>query len=262
MDKIYNQLIEGLKDFAKTTGIKRCVLGLSGGLDSAAAAVLAARAFGPGNVFGVAMPSRYTAALSNDIARELAGNLGINFAVRPIEEIFETLVGDLHQDFPAGLAPLAKQNLQPRIRGVILMAFANQLNAAALTTGNRSEIYTGYCTLYGDTCGALAPLGDLYKTEVYKLAAYINKKREIIPQAAITRPPTAELAPGQTDQDDLPPYEILDAVIEEYVFKKTPVLKIAKKLEISQNVVDKVIKKINASAFKRAQMAPAIKIKR
>lgn len=261
MRDIYKQLVTEIKNFKKQTGLKRAVLGLSGGLDSAVVAVLAQQAFGNGNVFGIAMPSKYTSDLSNDTARELAGNLGINFTVKPIVSVFDVLSKELQQDFTGGLASLTEQNLQARIRGVILMSFANQLNAAALATGNKSEIYAGYCTLYGDTCGALAPIADLYKTQVFELARYINKSKEIIPWATIERAPSAELKPNQKDCDELPPYEILDAIIEEYVFKKSTAEKICKKLKADKAVVEKTIKRINANAFKRCQLPPAVKIK-
>ncbi|MDR1123324.1 MAG: NAD(+) synthase [Elusimicrobiota bacterium] len=262
MDKIYKQLVKGLRDFGAGAGIKRAVLGLSGGADSAVVAVLAAEAFGAGNVFGLAMPSRYTSALSNDTAAMLAGNLGINFTVQPIGPAFDLLRAQLKKDFAAGPAPLTEQNLQSRLRGVIIMAFANQLNAAALATGNRSEIYTGYCTLYGDTVGAVAPLANLYKTEVFALARHINRDMEIIPAATIARAPTAELAPNQKDSDDLLPYDQLDIIIEEYAFKKSPMAQICSKAKVSESEVRRIIKKIDGSAFKRAQLAPAIEVKK
>ena len=262
MENIYKQLVSGLKSFTARTGIKRAVLGLSGGLDSAVVAVLAAEAFGPGNVFAIAMPSEYTSDLSNEAAAELAGRLGINFSVQPITPVFNLLNAQLQKDFEDGLAPLARQNLQSRARGVITMAFANQLNAAALPCGNKSEIYTGYCTLYGDTVGAIAPIADLYKTEVYKLAEYINRNKEIIPRVIIERAPSAELAPGQKDEDDLLPYPQLDIIIEEYVFKKTPLADIVKKSKASRRDVERMILKIEGSAFKRAQLAPGIEVKR
>jgi NAD+ synthetase len=262
VDKIYKQLVKGLRDFSVRAGIKHAVLGLSGGADSAVAAVLAAEAFGAGNVFGLAMPSRYTSALSNNTAARLAGNLGINFTVQPIGPAFDLLRVQLKKDFAAGPAPLTEQNLQSRLRGVIIMAFANQLNAAALATGNRSEIYTGYCTLYGDTVGAIAPLANLYKTEVFALARYINRDKEIIPAATITRAPTAELAPAQKDSDELLPYDRLDVIIEEYVFKKSPLARICRKAGVSRSEAHRIIKKIEGSAFKRAQMAPAIRVKK
>lgn len=262
MENIYKQLVASLKDFKKQTGISRAVIGLSGGLDSAVVAVVAAEAFGPGNVFGVAMPSKYTSTLSNDTASVLAGNLGINFSVKPISDAVSLISTALKEDFSDGISSLTEQNLQSRIRGLILMAFANQLNAAVLPTGNKSEIYAGYCTLYGDTCGALALIGDLYKTEVYRLAEYINSTGEIIPRATIDRAPTAELAPGQLDSDSLPPYEELDIIIEEYVFNKKTPAEISKKFKIEKDAVVKAVARIEGTAFKRCQMAPVIRIKK
>lgn len=259
---IYNQLVMGLKKFSNDTGIKRAVIGLSGGLDSAVVAVLAAEAFGAGNVFCIAMPSQYSSDLSNEAAAELAGRLGVNFTVQPITPAFNLLGAQLLKDFEDGITPLAAQNLQSRVRGLIIMAFANQLNAAALACGNKSEIYTGYCTLYGDTVGAIAPIADLYKTEVYKLADYINRNKEIIPRVIITRPPTAELAPGQKDEDELLPYPQLDIIIEEYVFKKSSLDIIGKKSGAPKSEVERIIKKINGSAFKLRFLAPGIEVKK
>jgi NAD+ synthetase len=261
-NKIYKQLVAGIKDFSRQTGIKKAVIGLSGGVDSAVTAVLAADALGQGNVFGVAMPSKHTSALSSDTAAVLAGNLGVNFTVRPIKAAFNLLSKELKKDFTGGLCAVTEQNLQSRLRGVILMAFANQLGAAVLATGNRSEIYTGYCTLYGDTCGSLAPLANLYKTEVFEFARWLNRSREIIPAATITRLPTAELAPGQKDSDELLPYAQLDVIIEEYVFKKRPAAAICKKAGCNEKEVKRIIKKIDGSAFKRGQLAPGIELKK
>jgi NAD+ synthetase len=172
------------------------------------------------------------------------------------------LRAQLKKDFVAGTTPITEQNLQSRLRGVIIMAFANQLKAAALATGNRSEIYTGYCTLYGDTVGAIAPLANLYKTEVFALARHINRRKEIIPAVTITRAPTAELAPNQKDSDELLPYEQLDIIIEEYVFKKSPLTQICRKAKVSKAQAQRIIKKIYGSAFKREQLPPAIEIKK
>ncbi|MDR0645574.1 MAG: NAD(+) synthase [Elusimicrobiota bacterium] len=258
MKKIYTQLIKGIKEFGRATGIKRAIIGLSGGLDSAVVAVLAADALGARNVFGAAMPSKYTSKLSNESAARLAGNLRINFTLRPIIPFFDLALKEFKEEFPSGLCPLAEQNLQSRLRGIILMTFANQLNGAVLATGNRSEIYTGYCTLYGDTCGSLAPLANLYKTEVYKLAEYINRNKEIIPREIIARAPSAELAPNQKDSDELLPYEQLDIIIEEYIFKKAQLADIAKKSKSNKTDVKRIIQKIESSAFKRRQLAPGI----
>jgi NAD+ synthase (glutamine-hydrolysing) len=207
----------GIRDYFHKMGFKKAVLGLSGGIDSAVVAALAARALGPENVTGVLMPSEYTSRQSNEDALALARNLGINIRAIPIKNIYEAFLKELGEGAPGGNVSLTMQNLQSRARGSILMALANSNNWLALTTGNKSEIAMGYCTLYGDTAGALAPIADLFKGEVYKLAAFMNAVGEIIPAAVIKRPPTAELKPGQKDQDDLPPYAALDEIIRLYM---------------------------------------------
>ncbi|MFA7008773.1 MAG: NAD+ synthase, partial [Elusimicrobiales bacterium] len=212
-DEIGSALTLGIKDYFQKLGFQKAVLGLSGGIDSAVVAVLAARALGPENVTGVLMPSEYTSKQSIDDARALAANLGIKTRLIPIKNIYARFLRELKTAKPRGEVTLTMQNLQARIRGVLLMALANSGNLLALTTGNKSEIALGYCTLYGDTAGALAPIADLLKTEVYRLAARMNAGGEVIPRAIIKKQPTAELKPGQKDQDDLPPYETLDAVI-------------------------------------------------
>ncbi len=207
----------GIRDYFAKMGFKKAVLGLSGGIDSAVVAALAARALGPENVTGVLMPSVYTSDQSNNDALELAGNLGIKTMIVPIKNIYGAFLKELNAGDPLGEVSLTMQNLQSRSRGSILMALANANGWLTLATGNKSELAVGYCTLYGDTAGAMAPISDLFKTEVYRLAAYLNEEAEIIPAAIITRPPTAELKPGQKDQDDLPPYATLDEIIRLYL---------------------------------------------
>ncbi len=260
MEQIYKDLVKGLKQFKKDNKVSRVVIGLSGGLDSAVVAVLAADVFGAGNVYGVAMPSKHTSCQSNDCASQLAGNLGLNYCVLPIEEQVALEEKELLKHFAGGLNEITKQNLQARMRGLTLMAFANQLSAVVLATGNKSEIYTGYCTLYGDTCGALAPIGDVYKSTLYHLAEFINRNGEVIPQYTIDRAPSAELAPNQKDQDTLPPYDLLDNIIEEYIFNSKAAAEIAQKLKADKKLVADTIQRIDGSAFKRKQLAPVISL--
>jgi NAD+ synthetase len=235
------------------------ILGLSGGIDSALVAVLAADALGAENVLGVAMPARYSSAGSLSDAEALAKNLGIRYEVLPIEPVFNSVEKQLEKVFAGTKPNEAEENVQSRLRGVTLMALSNKFGALVLTTGNKSEMAVGYCTLYGDMDGALAPVADVLKTDIYKIARWVNRKREIIPNNSIAKPPSAELRPNQTDQDSLPPYEILDAILDAYVVKNLG------KDEIIRNgfaaaTVNDVVNKINFSEYKRRQAAPALKI--
>jgi NAD+ synthetase len=238
---------------------------LSGGIDSAVVAALAARALGPKNVLGVAMPSQYSSSHSLSDAESLAQNLGINFEVRPIKFMNATVTRELSER-RGQLAPLALENLQARLRGLVLMTLSNHYNSLVLTTGNKSELATGYCTLYGDMCGALAPIGDLFKTRVYELARFINGNWGApIPESSITKPPSAELRPDQKDQDTLPPYDLLDAVLEEYVEKGTAVSVIEEQYEKrlpTSGWVRNLLKMLEINEFKRRQAAPVLKVSR
>ena len=257
--QMFAALSLGIRDYVHKCGFKSVILGLSGGIDSALVAVLAVEALGAGKVFGVAMPARYSSAGSLSDAGALAKNLGIRYEVLPIEPAFQAMEKQLSPVFAGTKPNEAEENIQSRLRGVTLMALANKFGALVLTTGNKSEMAVGYCTLYGDMNGALAPIADVFKTDIYKLARWINRAREIIPVDSITKPPSAELRPDQTDQDSLPPYEILDAILEAYVVKNLG------KTEIIRNgqdaaVVNDVVNKINFSEYKRRQAAPALKI--
>ena len=257
--QMFAALSLGIRDYVHKCGFQSVILGLSGGIDSALVAVLAAEALGAENVFGVAMPARYSSAGSLSDAGALAKNLSIRYEVLPIEPAFQAMEKQLSPVFAGTKPNEAEENIQSRLRGVTLMALANKFGALVLTTGNKSEMAVGYCTLYGDMNGALAPIADVFKTDIYKLARWINREREIIPVDSITKPPSAELRPDQTDQDSLPPYEILDAILEAYVVKNLG------KAEIIRNgqdavVVNDVINKINFSEYKRRQAAPALKI--
>jgi len=258
--EIFDALTAGIRDYMSKCGFKKAVLGLSGGIDSAVVCALAAQAVGPQNVIGVAMPSKYTSDESTRDAEILARNLGVQFHVLAIGETFGAFERTLSTVF-AGLKPdAAEENIQARIRGTLLMALSNKFGALLLTTGNKSEIAVGYCTLYGDMCGGLAPLADLAKTKVYKLASYINSRfNSPIPLYTITRAPSAELRPGQTDQDELPPYETLDLILKAYIEEgKTPEEIAA--LGPSPELVAKMLNKIDANEFKRKQAAIGIKL--
>ena len=249
----------GIRDYFGKMGFKKAVLGLSGGIDSAVVAALAARALGPENVTGVLMPSVYTSDQSNDDALELAGNLGIKAMLVPIKNIYGAFLKELKAGDPLGEVTLTMQNLQSRSRGSILMALANSNNWLALATGNKSELAVGYCTLYGDTAGAMAPISDLFKTEVYRLADYLNEEGEVIPAAIISRPPTAELKPGQKDQDDLPPYAILDEIIRLYMEENRTPAEIVRR-GFKKELVASLLRKVEANEYKRKQLPVGLKV--
>lgn len=256
---IFSALSLGIRDYVRKCGFKSVILGLSGGIDSALTAVLAADALGPENVLGVGMPARYSSEGSLVDARAVAKNLGIRFEVLPIEPVFLAVEEQLKDVF-ANLKPdQTEENVQSRLRGATLMALSNKFNGLVLTTGNKSEMAVGYCTLYGDMNGALAPLADVFKTDVYKIARWVNREREIIPKNSIAKPPSAELRPNQTDQDSLPPYETLDAILDLYVVRDlSPAQIIAKGFDAA--MVHDVLNKINFSEYKRRQAAPGLKI--
>lgn len=258
-DEILSALTLGIKDYFQKLGFQKAVLGLSGGIDSAVVAALAAGALGPENVTGVLMPSVYTAGQSVDDALALAANLGIKTRIIPIKNIYCRFLKELRAGAPRGEVTLTMQNLQARIRGTILMALANSNNWLTLTTGNKSEIALGYCTLYGDTAGAIAPIADLLKTEVYRLAERINSEGEIIPRAIIKRPPTAELKPGQKDQDDLPPYAVLDDVIRLYMDENRSAHEIIRR-GYKKELVLSILRRIEANEYKRKQLPIGLKV--
>ncbi|HBA60413.1 MAG TPA: NAD+ synthase [Elusimicrobia bacterium] len=256
--EIFSALTLGIRDYFGKMGFKKAALGLSGGIDSAIVAALAAAALGPENVTGVLMPSKYTSARSNADALRLARGLGIPTMTVPIKNIYSAFLSELKTG-SAGEVSLTMQNLQSRARGTILMALSNANNWLVLTTGNKSEIAMGYCTLYGDTAGALAPIADLFKTEVYRLAAFLNREKEVIPRAIIERPPTAELKPGQKDQDDLPPYSTLDEIIRLYMEEnRTPAAIIRK--GFGRDLVRSVLRRVEMNEYKRKQLPIALKV--
>jgi NAD+ synthase (glutamine-hydrolysing) len=258
---LHDALVLGVRDYVRKCGFRSVVIGLSGGIDSAVVACLAVAALGPQNVTGVAMPSRFSSDHSVTDAKALAANLDIPLPLIPIEPIHATFEAALQPHFAGRPPGVAEENVQARCRGVLMMALSNKLGSLLLTTGNKSELAVGYCTLYGDMCGGLAVISDVPKTMIYELARYINARagREIIPQSTLLKPPSAELRPNQTDQDSLPPYEVLDAILERYeVLLESPAEIIAAGFD-SQTVAD-VLRKIHISEYKRQQAAPGLKV--
>lgn len=255
---VYQALVMGIKDYLSKTGFKKAVVGLSGGIDSSVTAALAVAALGVDNVLGVSMPSRYSSEGSKDDARQLAENLGIEYRVIPIENMFSSYLEVMN----GGLSPvgdLAEENVQARIRGNILMFISNREGYLTLTTGNKSEMAVGYCTLYGDMSGGLAVLADVPKVIVYKIADYINKDDEIVPSSVIQKPPSAELRPGQVDQDSLPPYEILDRILRPYIEDNVSLEGIVSS-GFDRDMVLDVIRKVDLAEYKRRQAAPGLRI--
>jgi NAD+ synthetase len=258
-ENVCNALVLGLRDYFHKCGFKSAVLGLSGGIDSAVVACLAVAALGPEHVRGISLPSQFSSQGSLDDARVLSAHLGISYDVVPIQSPFESVKQQLQPLFAGRPEDTAEENLQARLRGVILMALSNKFGSLLLTTGNKSEIAVGYCTLYGDMCGGLAVISDIPKTMVYRLARWINRDREVIPQSSITKPPSAELRPNQTDQDSLPPYEILDAILDHYVVQGRSPGEIIK-LGFPTAAVRQVIRLIDINEYKRRQAAPGLKV--
>jgi NAD+ synthase (glutamine-hydrolysing) len=263
LDKLEETLVHGIRDFMKKNGFIRAHLGLSGGIDSALVAYLAVQAAGAENVTCISMPSRFSSQGSKDDAAELAANLRCRFETIPIEGIYSTYLTALEKVFENRPFDVAEENLQARIRGTLLMSYSNKFNSVLLATGNRSEASMGYCTLYGDTCGALAPIGNLFKTEVYELSNRINAKvtavgsGKIIPQAIIDKSPSAELRPGQKDEDSLPPYDTLDAILRLNLCENLSPAEIAAK-GWDRELVDRIINTMTRMEFKRIQCPPSL----
>ncbi|MBI3831586.1 MAG: NAD+ synthase [Planctomycetes bacterium] len=261
-EEIRKGLVMGIRDYGNKCGFDGGVLGLSGGIDSALMAVLAAEAFGPENVIGVAMPSRYNSPESLADARTLAERLGIEFHIVPIEQPFGALKEILAPVFAGRPEDTTEENMQARIRGLILMALSNKFGHLVLSTGNKSELAAGYCTLYGDMCGGLAAINDLYKTTVYQMAKHINgaaQGKPPIPTNTITRAPSAELRANQTDQDSLPPYETLDAILKAYIEERKSLEQIVA-LGFEFDTVKRVLRMVDFNEYKRRQSAPGLKV--
>jgi NAD+ synthase (glutamine-hydrolysing) len=264
-ERLFQALVLGTRDYLHKCGFKAAVLGLSGGIDSALVACLAVAALGPENVRGVSLPSEFSSQGSLDDARDLAGNLGIAYDVVPIQPPFQAVKGQLREVFAGRAEDVAEENIQARLRGVVLMALSNKFGSLLLTTGNKSELAVGYCTLYGDMCGGLAVISDVPKTAVYRLCEWINADtrarlgRAWIPEASLTKPPSAELRPNQTDQDSLPPYEVLDAILEAYVVAQRSPAEIVASGQ-AQADVRRVVRLIELAEYKRRQAAPGLKV--
>ncbi|HEV8435150.1 MAG TPA: NAD+ synthase [Thermoanaerobaculia bacterium] len=249
----------GLRDYIRKCGFKDVVIGLSGGIDSAVTAAIAVEALGAEHVTGIAMPSQFSSQGSIDDARALAENLGIAFHVVPIQPLYQPYHSAFADLFGVDTFDTTNENVQARIRGNILMAWSNRTGAMVLSTGNKSELAVGYCTLYGDMAGGLALLGDVYKTMVYRVARWLNRDRAVIPESSITKPPSAELRPDQTDQDTLPPYDVLDSILKLYIEEWKEVDEIAA-AGFDRELVERIVKMVDTAEFKRRQAAPTIRV--
>jgi NAD+ synthetase len=258
-EEIGRALILGLRDYIRKCGFTDVVIGLSGGIDSAVCAAISVEALGAQHVTGIAMPSQFSSQHSLDDARKLAENLGIAFHVVPIEPLYKPYATSFNELFGVEKFDTTNENVQARIRGNILMAWSNRTGAMVVSTGNKSELAVGYCTLYGDMCGGLDLLGDVYKTMVYRVAHWLNRQREVIPQSSITKVPSAELRPNQTDQDSLPPYETLDAILKLYIEEWKEVDDIAA-AGFDRDLVERILKLVDTNEFKRRQAAPTIRV--
>lgn len=260
-DEVFRALVLGTRDYVRKCGFRAVVIGLSGGIDSALTACIAAEAVGRENVLGVGMPSRYSSSHSREDAAALAANLGVRYLEVGIEPMHAAFMSQLEKARGAPLGDLAEQNVQARVRGQILMALSNDTGALVLTTGNKSELAVGYCTLYGDMAGGLAVIGDVPKTLVYRVARAANARagRILVPERTFTKPPSAELKPGQVDQDALPPYEVLDDILQAYVEERLPTEAIVARGHDAA-LVRRVLRMVVASEYKRRQAAPVLKV--
>jgi NAD+ synthase (glutamine-hydrolysing) len=256
----YSALVLGTRDYMHKCGFQKAIIGLSGGIDSALTAVIAADAVGPQNVIGVGMPGPYSSQGSIDDARALAKNLGIRFELLSINGAYDAYRQTLQPVFAGQKEDVTEENIQSRARGTLLMALSNKFGAIVLSTGNKSELGVGYCTLYGDMVGGLAVISDVPKTLVYRLSEYVNSRRAVIPLATLEKPPSAELRPNQKDSDSLPPYEVLDAVLEDYVEDAHTADRIAADRGFDIETVRRVIRMVDRAEYKRQQAAPGIKI--
>ena len=256
----YHALVLGTRDYVRKCGFKKVLVALSGGIDSALVAAIAKDALGAENVLGIGMPSPYSSAGSIDDSRRLAANLGIKFEEIGISGLFQEYIRALEPLFAGMKTDTTEENIQSRIRGCLLMALSNKFSALVLTTGNKSEMAVGYCTLYGDMVGALAVIGDLVKTRVYAVCRWLNRDHEVIPEAILEKPPSAELRPDQKDTDSLPPYEVLDPILEAYVERYETPEHIAEAHGFPLELVQQVVRLVERSEYKRQQAAPVLKV--
>jgi NAD+ synthase (glutamine-hydrolysing) len=256
---IVDALVCGIRDYFHKQNFTKAILGLSGGIDSALTLVLAVTALGKENVMAVLLPSKFSSDHSINDALALVNNLGCQHQIVPIEDNFQSLLKTLEPSFEGTSFGLAEENIQARLRGVLLMALSNKFGSILLNTSNKSEMAVGYGTLYGDMCGGIAVIGDVYKTEVYQLCEYINRESEIIPLNTIVKPPSAELRPNQKDSDSLPEYDILDSVLFQYIENKKSVEEICE-LGFDESLVKRIINMVNKNEYKRKQSAPVIRV--
>lgn len=271
IDEIYHALVLGIRDYCRKNRFDKALIGLSGGIDSAMVAVLACEALGADALTGISMPNHYSSKGSWADSRELAKRLKIKFSIHPIDKIYDTALNVYHAQLKAdrsripkkGQITLAMENLQARIRGLHLMYLSNDQNRLLLSTGNKSELAMGYCTLYGDMAGGLCVIGDVYKTQIYRLAKYVNRRREIIPAAILEKAPSAELRPNQMDQDSLPPYDVLDEILYLYIEKNFSGNEIIEKLtskKVTASLVRDVVRKVDQNEYKRRQAPPILRV--
>ncbi len=260
VEEVYRALLLGTRDYVTKCGFKKVIVGLSGGIDSSLVATIAADALGSENMTGVGMPGPYSSPGSIREAQALARNLGIDFRVIPISPIFETYLTTLDPVFGSAPRDVTEENIQARIRGTVLMGLSNKFAALVLSTGNKSELAVGYCTLYGDMAGGLAVIADVPKTMVYKLARYVNRAGERIPQACLEKAPSAELRPDQTDQDTLPPYDILDTILKAYIEENLSAREITERYRLDPSLVRETICRVNRAEYKRQQAPPTLKV--
>lgn len=256
---IHDALVMGIRDYFQKVGLKSAILGLSGGIDSAVVAVLAERALGAGNVRVILMPSQFSSDHSINDARKLAQNINIQYDLIYIEDIYESFMGALKTHFAGTKFDVTEENIQARVRGMLLMAMSNKFGNILLNTSNKSEAAVGYGTLYGDMAGGLSVLGDVYKMDVYALARYINKDREVIPENIIVKAPSAELRPDQKDSDSLPPYEVLDEILYQYIEQHQGPRELVR-MGFDALLVRRILRMVNVNEFKRAQFAPILRI--
>lgn len=258
-EMVFNALVTGVRDYFRKCGIKKAIIGVSGGIDSALSTCIATEALGKENVLGVSMPSKYSSKASIEDAKELCANLGVEFKIIPIQKIVDVYSETMKDEFKNLTADTTEENIQARVRANILLAMSNKFGYLVLNNGNKSESSVGYCTLYGDMAGGLAVISDVPKYMVYELARYVNRDRKIVPENIFTKAPSAELKPNQTDQDTLPPYDILDKIIKAYVEESKGKDEIIA-MGIDKDIVEKTIRMINASEYKRHQMPPGLKV--